>query len=75
MYYSSGNYEAFARTRKPEGVNNKASLRGGVASPPYIWRDKDVIYKSTEKSNSAYCFWLLGEKSGRKCSETDVLGG
>ena len=33
MYYSSGNYEAFARTRKPEGVNNKASLRGSVASP------------------------------------------
>ena len=32
MYYSSGNYEAFARTRKPEGVN-KASLRGSVASP------------------------------------------
>ena len=33
MYYSSGNYEALARTRKPEGVDNKASLRGSVASP------------------------------------------
>ena len=33
MYYSSGNYEAFARTRDPEGVDNKASLRGSVAYP------------------------------------------
>ena len=23
MYYSSGNYEAFARPRKPDGVENK----------------------------------------------------
>ena len=23
MYYSSGNYEAFARPRKPEGVDDK----------------------------------------------------
>lgn len=25
MYYSSGNYEAFARPKKPEGVGNIAS--------------------------------------------------
>ena len=25
MYYSSGNYEAFARPRKPEGVDNKSA--------------------------------------------------
>ena len=24
MYYSSGNYEAFARPRKPEGVDHKS---------------------------------------------------
>ena len=23
MYYSSGNYEAFARPKKPEGVDNR----------------------------------------------------
>lgn len=26
MYYSNGNYEAFARPRKPEGVDNKSYL-------------------------------------------------
>ena len=39
MYYSSGNYEAFARPRKPQGVENKtawfvgsglAALAGGL---------------------------------------------
>ena len=25
MYYSSGNYEAFARPKKPEGVDNKSA--------------------------------------------------
>ena len=25
MYYSNGNYEAFARSRKPEGVENKTA--------------------------------------------------
>jgi len=29
MYYSSGNYEAFARPRKPEGVENGREERMG----------------------------------------------
>ncbi|MDD5883961.1 MAG: oleate hydratase [Firmicutes bacterium] len=34
MYYSSGNYEAFARPRKPEGVDNKSAylIGSGLAS-------------------------------------------
>ncbi|MGF2947069.1 oleate hydratase [Mycobacterium sp. Lab-001] len=34
MYYSSGNYEAFARPRKPEGVENKTAwlVGAGLAS-------------------------------------------
>lgn len=34
MYYSSGNYEAFARPEKPEGVENKSAylIGGGLAS-------------------------------------------
>jgi oleate hydratase len=34
MYYSSGNYEAFARPRKPEGVENKTAwfVGSGLAS-------------------------------------------
>ena len=38
MYYSSGNYEAFARTRKPEGVDNKALLR--EALPPRLYKER-----------------------------------
>ncbi|MET8536913.1 oleate hydratase [Streptomyces sp. NPDC005065] len=34
MYYSNGNYEAFARPRKPQGVDQKSAhlIGGGVAS-------------------------------------------
>ena len=34
MYYSSGNYEAFARPEKPEGVDNKSAylVGSGLAS-------------------------------------------
>ena len=32
MYYSSGNYEAFARPRKPEGVDNKSAHIIGTRS-------------------------------------------
>ncbi len=36
MYYSSGNYEAFARPRKPEGVDNKTVwfVGAGLAARP-----------------------------------------
>ena len=30
MYYSSGNYEAFARPQKPEGVDRKSAYMGVV---------------------------------------------
>ena len=30
MYYSSGNYEAFARPQKPEGVDNKSAYFVGT---------------------------------------------
>lgn len=34
MYYSSGNYEAFARPEKPEGVDHKSAylIGSGLAS-------------------------------------------
>ena len=34
MYYSNGNYEAFARPRKPEGVDEKSAylVGAGLAS-------------------------------------------
>ena len=36
MYYSSGNYEAFARPRKPDGVENKTAWFVGSDWRP--WR-------------------------------------
>ena len=44
MYYSSGNYEAFARPRKPEGVDNKSAYIVGsglaaLAAACYLVRD------------------------------------
>ena len=32
MYYSSGNYEAFARPKKPEGVDHKSAYIVGSGS-------------------------------------------
>ena len=34
MYYSSGNYEAFARPRKPEGVDRKSAYIIGSGGGP-----------------------------------------
>jgi len=44
MYYSSGSYEAFARPRKPEGVDNKTAWLVGaglasMASAAFMIRD------------------------------------
>ena len=44
MYYSNGNYEAFARPRKPEGVDNKTawfigSGLAGLAGAAFLIRD------------------------------------
>ena len=33
MYYSSGNYEAFVRPQKPEGVERKSAYIVGTAAP------------------------------------------
>ena len=38
MYYSNGNYEAFARPKKPEGVDDKNAYIIGTRSPQHaIW--------------------------------------
>ena len=44
MYYSSGNYEAFARPRKPEGVERKSAYIVGsglaaLTAACYLVRD------------------------------------
>ena len=44
MYYASGNYEAFARPKKPEGVDQKSAYLVGsglaaLAAACYLVRD------------------------------------
>jgi len=44
MYYSSGNYEAFARPRKPKGVDEKSAYivgagLAGLAAAAFLVRD------------------------------------
>ena len=51
MYYSSGNYEAFARPRKPEGVDHKSAYivgsgLGALAAACYLVRDGQLPGKN-----------------------------
>ncbi|KAK4937998.1 hypothetical protein LTR10_021487 [Elasticomyces elasticus] len=51
MYYSSGNYEAFARPRKPEGVENKTAWFVGsglssLAGAAFLVRDAQMPGKN-----------------------------
>ncbi len=59
MYYSNGNYEAFARPRKPRGVDEKSAylVGAGVASlaaAAFLIRDGQMdgkritIYEATD---------------------------
>ena len=48
MYYSSGNYEAFARPKKPEGVDNKSAYIVGsglaaLTAACYLVRDGQIV--------------------------------
>lgn len=47
MYYSNGNYEAFARPRKPEGVDNKSAYiigagLAGLSAAVFLVRDAQM---------------------------------
>ena len=52
MYYSSGNYEAFAHPKKPEGVDNKSAYIVGsglaaLTAACYLVRDEDKAFIAT----------------------------
>ena len=58
MYYSNGNYEAFARPRKPEGVDEKSAYLVGSGLASLFQRSTKgpigcmgiwIIYKCTRK--------------------------
>ena len=59
MYYSNGNYEAFAKPRKPEGVDEKSAYLAGsglasLAAVCFLVRDgqmKKRLYYSWRKEN------------------------
>ena len=73
MYYSSGNYEAFARPRKPEGVERKSAWLVGsglasLAAACFLVRDGQmkgentrgfVIRGGREMENHFECLWDL----------------
>ena len=47
MYYSSGNYEAFATPKKPEGIENKSAYvvgtgLAGLAAACFLIRDAQM---------------------------------
>lgn len=59
MYYSNGNYEAFAKPKKPEGVDEKSaylvgSVLASLAAVCFLVRDgqmKKRLYYSWRKGN------------------------
>ena len=56
MYYSSGNYEAFARPEKPEGVERKSAYIVGSGLAGYIRRVCRTLYGPDRPLT--YNFWL-----------------
>ena len=51
MYYSSGNYEAFARPKKPEGIEHKSAYIVGtglaaLSAAAYLVRDAQMPGKN-----------------------------
>ena len=58
MYYSSGNYEAFARPKKPEGVDGKSAYIVGsglaaLTAACYLVRDPAKRAKCSAPHGSA----------------------
>ena len=67
MYYSSGNYEAFAHPKKPEGVDNKSAylIGSGLAAVAAL------MYCSTYPRVTTD----MGSMMGMKAFIAAVLGG
>ena len=67
MYYSSGNYEAFARPKKPEGVDHKSAYIIGtglaaLSAACYLVRDgqmkgKNIQFVYFSPSSSPLATW------------------
>ena len=59
MYYSSGNYEAFAHPKKPEGVDHKSAYIIGtglaaLSAACYLVRDDQMIGERMEHGLFAF---------------------
>ena len=50
MYYSSGNYEAFARPEKPEGVDHKSLVRYRSQGSTQAWM---VVHPGSDRVSRA----------------------
>ena len=67
MYYSSGNYEAFAHPKKPEGVDNKSAylIGSGLAAVAALMYCSSYPRVTTD----------MGSMMGMKAFIAAVLGG
>ena len=73
MYYSSGNYEAFARPEKPEGVDHKSAYvvgsgLGALAAACFLVRDGQMKGEHVHvlENHFGFLFFLLGKSASGK---------
>ena len=79
MYYSSGNYEAFARPEKPEGVDHKSAYLIGsglaaLSAACFMVRDgqmKGEHIHVLEKDPACAC--NIGRHSCQTIQRTDIF--
>ena len=84
MYYSNGNYEAFARPRKPKGVDEKSAhlVGGGIASlaaAAFLIRDGKILTRHGERAalidNNVGAFYLTHTDSPTRWQILKVIVG
>ncbi|MFQ8843358.1 MAG: hypothetical protein ACLR8P_23330 [Clostridium fessum] len=56
IYYSSGNYEAFARPEKPEGIEGKSAIPGWKWLG-FIWQRPVFWYGMARCRENIFIFW------------------
>lgn len=75
MYYSSGNYEAFAHPKKPEGVDNKSAYIVGsglaaLTAACYLVRDGQMKGEHVHVLERVICPAARATATSSKASAT-----
>ena len=79
MYYSSGNYEAFARPKKPEGVDNKSAYIVGsglaaLTAACYLVRDGQMKGEHVLTLHLAVTHEVAGGSQRGEAAADDIGG-